>query len=213
MFLGAVSRSGERRVLDYNLCQARLLNKDGEADTFTMVSARLFFASSLALVFLAAGAQAATPDTSTRLCRDELGIIGPCIPCPPTPPTRATPYCDIDQQPRIEKYPVGGGCKFNTIPDAGADERYEAGCEPYSFGVVPYEVRPLPLRLISQTSTTLTLGWDPPSGADGYLFSRSDQTKRPHTMNGARTSVVFGKGASWYRVQVIRLGETGEYRP
>ncbi len=49
----------------------------------------------------------------------------------------------------------------------------------------------LDLTLISQTTSTVTLGWFPPTGAQGYKFSANGKTSS--TMNGAKNSVRFAK--------------------
>lgn len=172
---------------------------------------KLAAAIAVTLIAMTATAVVAADPPTTSYCRNAYGDVIVCPPCPSAPPGKVGPLlCDIDSQPRREVYPVPG-CKFNTIADAGADERYEAGCEPYAYAVVP--ITQLAVRLVSQTSTTITLGWDPPPGTDGYRFTRSDSTKRSHTWNGARDTVTFGKGAANYKVETLRVGQTGNYAP
>lgn len=67
----------------------------------------------------------------------------------------------------------------------------------------------LSLSLVSETAGTVTLGWEAVSGAVGYRFSRVDQSKRPHTWDGSRTTVTFGKGAACYRVEALGLLSDG----
>lgn len=67
------------------------------------------------------------------------------------------------------------------------------------------------VRLVSETSKTLTIGWDPQSGY-GYLFS-ADGTVVSRTNDAARSSVKFAKGAGSYEVAVITKGATGTYPP
>ena len=58
------------------------------------------------------------------------------------------------------------------------------------------------VRLVSETATTLTLGWDPVPGADGYRFTAEKQAKPSHTWDGTthhgevreRVGVVPGRG-------------------
>lgn len=66
------------------------------------------------------------------------------------------------------------------------------------------------LRLVSQDATTVTLGWDPVSGAEGFRFSSSGSSRRSHTWDGARTSVRFAKADS-YMVERIDTSVTGVY--
>lgn len=69
----------------------------------------------------------------------------------------------------------------------------------------------LPLTKLSETATTITLGWTPPVGCQGYKFW-ADTTKST-TMDGSRSSVRFAKGASSYRVQALGLLAEGTYPP
>jgi hypothetical protein len=66
------------------------------------------------------------------------------------------------------------------------------------------------VRLVSQTSSSITLGWDPQPGY-GYLFS-SDGVLRSRTNDPNRSSVTFSKVASGqYEVAVIVKGALGTY--
>ena len=70
------------------------------------------------------------------------------------------------------------------------------------------------LRLVSQTSSTITLGWDPQPGY-GYLFSTRSSSTAPwvlvsRTNDQSRTSVKFSKTYS-YQVAVQVKGSAGEY--
>jgi len=69
-----------------------------------------------------------------------------------------------------------------------------------------------PVRLVSQTATTVTLGWDAQSGADGYRFY-ADGKAVSRTFDPSRTSVKFAKGAVQYRVEVLHVsaGDVGTY--
>lgn len=68
------------------------------------------------------------------------------------------------------------------------------------------------VRLIAQTSSTVTLGWDAQTG-DGYRFYR-DGTAVSRTFDPARTSVKMSKGTS-YQVEVLVIsgGKKGTYPP
>lgn len=67
------------------------------------------------------------------------------------------------------------------------------------------------LRLVSETSTTITLGWDPVPGAIGYRFSSEKHARLAHTWDPARASVRFAKGSSWYKVEALEVKDTGTY--
>jgi len=67
------------------------------------------------------------------------------------------------------------------------------------------------VRLVSQTNSTITLGWDPQPGY-GYLFSVDGQLVS-RTNDASRSSVKFSKGASSYEVAVVAKGATGTYPP
>lgn len=70
----------------------------------------------------------------------------------------------------------------------------------------------VPVRLVSETATTITLGWDPIPGAAGFRFT-SEKGRISHTWDGSRTTVKFAKGSSWYRVESLSATVVGEYRP
>lgn len=66
------------------------------------------------------------------------------------------------------------------------------------------------VRLVSQTSSTITLGWDPQPGY-GYLFSAGG-TLVSRTNDASRTSVKFSKVPSGeYDIDVIAKGANGHY--
>ena len=67
----------------------------------------------------------------------------------------------------------------------------------------------LALTVLAQDASSITLGWTPPANAAGYRFSRSDQTKRTHTWDPARSSVKFGKGAECYLVEALSVSSSG----
>lgn len=68
----------------------------------------------------------------------------------------------------------------------------------------------LELRLVAETTNTITLGWDPQPGY-GYLFS-ADGTVVSRTYDPATSTVKFRKATS-YEVAVIAKGVTGTYPP
>lgn len=69
----------------------------------------------------------------------------------------------------------------------------------------------LDVRLVSQTNSTITLGWTPQPGY-GYLFS-ADGVVVSRTNDASRSTVKFAKGSSSYEVAVIVKGATGTYPP
>jgi hypothetical protein len=94
----------------------------------------------------------------------------------------------------------------------------------YLFGdaeVVPPPPPPptLGLRVISQTNSTITLGWTPVQGALGYRFSRQGYTnsdgspRYSFTWNPYASQVKFSKGSTWYRVEALSLLVSGTYPP
>jgi hypothetical protein len=69
----------------------------------------------------------------------------------------------------------------------------------------------LVLTKISETSTKITLGWDPVDGAVGYRFQSAMQApKWSHTWNPMQSQVTFSK-SSWYRVEALGIEEAGVY--
>ncbi|GIV03677.1 MAG: hypothetical protein KatS3mg015_2507 [Fimbriimonadales bacterium] len=67
------------------------------------------------------------------------------------------------------------------------------------------------LSVVSETETTITLGWDAVPGAVGYRFTRSDSPRRPHTWDASRTTVRFGRGAEWYSVEALGVLDVGSW--
>lgn len=49
----------------------------------------------------------------------------------------------------------------------------------------------LPLHVVSETASTITLGWTPPPAARGYIFTANG--KRSHTLDATRSTVKFAK--------------------
>lgn len=68
------------------------------------------------------------------------------------------------------------------------------------------------MRLVSETATTITLGWTPPAGCQGYKFW-ADTVRVSSSMDGSRSSVRFAKGAARYRVQALGLVAEGSFTP
>lgn len=60
------------------------------------------------------------------------------------------------------------------------------------------------IRKIAETATSITLGWDPVPGCDGYIFY-SAGVRRSKTMDPSRRSIKFSKGMEPYRVEAVRL--------
>lgn len=71
----------------------------------------------------------------------------------------------------------------------------------------------LDLRLIGETSNTITLGWTP-VGNRGYRFTREKANgKWSHTWDSTRSSATFSKDSAWYRVEALGLAESAQYPP
>lgn len=68
------------------------------------------------------------------------------------------------------------------------------------------------IRKVAETATTITLGWDPVPGADGYRFY-SAGVLRSKTMDPSRKTVKFAKGQEPYKVEAVVLSplDSGTY--
>ena len=62
------------------------------------------------------------------------------------------------------------------------------------------------LRKGAETPTTVTLGWDPVPGADGYLFY-ADGKRVSRTFDPKRKTVKFSKGPSSFVVEAVRFAK------
>jgi len=60
------------------------------------------------------------------------------------------------------------------------------------------------LRKIAETAATVTLGWDPVPGADGYLFY-ADGQRVSRTFDPKRRTVKFSKGPASFVVEAVRF--------
>lgn len=60
------------------------------------------------------------------------------------------------------------------------------------------------IRKVGETPTSITLGWDPVAGADGYRFY-SAGVLRSRTMDPKRRSVKFSKGQEPYKIEAVVL--------
>ena len=75
----------------------------------------------------------------------------------------------------------------------------------------------LSLRVVEETPSTITLGWDPLPGIAGYRFSREGWTKADGsprfsvTWDPSRSTVKFGKGSKWYRVEALASVDNDTY--
>lgn len=78
---------------------------------------------------------------------------------------------------------------------------------------VPYATADpdIPLRVVAQDETTLTLGWDAVEGAQGYRFTRAGTASRSHTWNPDRNFVRFSKGAEFYLVEALTVLDSGRF--
>jgi len=62
------------------------------------------------------------------------------------------------------------------------------------------------LRKVAETAATITLGWDPVEGADGYLFY-ADGKRVSRTFDPKRRTVKFSKGPSSFVVEAVRFAK------
>lgn len=121
--------------------------------------------------------------------------------------------CEVWTSPRFGRSIVvssGNINENNTVMAQNAP-----GCDVEPGGPPPPPPPPadsLPLHVVSETATEIVLGWTPVANAVGYRFSRSDQEKRSHTWDQARSSVKFGKADGvTYKVEALMLGAFGDY--
>lgn len=69
----------------------------------------------------------------------------------------------------------------------------------------------LTLTKLSETSTKITLGWTPVTGAIGYRFQSATQApKWSHSWDPMKSQGTFSK-ASWYKVEALGVEEAGQY--
>lgn len=66
------------------------------------------------------------------------------------------------------------------------------------------------IQKLSETASTITLGWTPVSGCLGYRFSSSSTSKPSVTWDPSRSSVKFSK-ADWYKVEALEVRDSGQY--
>ena len=68
------------------------------------------------------------------------------------------------------------------------------------------------IRKVAETATSITLGWDPVPGCDGYRFY-SAGVLRSRTMDPKRRTVKFSKGQEPYKIEAVVLTpiDTGTY--
>jgi hypothetical protein len=67
----------------------------------------------------------------------------------------------------------------------------------------------LPLTILSETATKITVGWTPRADAVGYRFRR-DGGKWSHTWDGSRSQVVFGKPYTLLEVEALGVIAKGD---
>ncbi len=73
------------------------------------------------------------------------------------------------------------------------------------------------LKVIAQTPQTITLGWDPVTGAIGYRGTRkgylkTDGSQRWTQAGPEATQMKFSKD-EWYVIEALRTADTGRYPP
>ncbi len=71
----------------------------------------------------------------------------------------------------------------------------------------------LALHLVSETASTVTVGWTPPVGAQGYVFLRADGTRLSSTLDGTKSSVKVAKSNLPVTVRALRTDSEGVYPP
>ena len=65
------------------------------------------------------------------------------------------------------------------------------------------------VRILSETASTVTFGWDPVAGARGFRYTRPDGV-RSHTWDGATVQVKFKKMTGVYLIEPLMVRETGQ---
>lgn len=68
------------------------------------------------------------------------------------------------------------------------------------------------LSKLSETATTITLGWSPVPGARSYRLTSEKQSKATFAGPNA-TQAKFSKGSAWYKVEALELMDEGIYPP
>lgn len=66
------------------------------------------------------------------------------------------------------------------------------------------------IRLLSETATTVTVGWDPYL-CDGFRFV-NQAGKRSHTWDGSRTSVRFARVPGVVTVEPLTVTDSASHR-
>lgn len=74
---------------------------------------------------------------------------------------------------------------------------------------VPVPTDSLPLTVLSETATTVTVGWTPPAGAVGYRFRRNGG-KWSHTWDGSLSSTRFAKPYDKIEVEALSVLYRGD---
>jgi len=67
------------------------------------------------------------------------------------------------------------------------------------------------LRLITQTTNTITLGWDKVVAPGGFRFSSELGGPPTYTRDPDRVQVKFAKGSAWYKVEAFQAIEAGTW--
>jgi Right handed beta helix region len=122
--------------------------------------------------------------------------------------------CEVWRSPRF-----GNGINIQSgaqgaVSEGNVERAVNApGCEGEPGSTPDPEPDPdsLPLHVVSETATTITLGWTPVPGL-GYRFSRSaGGGKFSHTWDATRDSVRFSRDSDWYKVEALTAGPFGEH--
>lgn len=96
---------------------------------------------------------------------------------------------------------------------ARAEDLFVANCSPELLGASPPPPPPpqdtLPLTIVTQDATSVTVGWTPPVNATGYRF-RKDGGRWSHTWDGSRSQVKFGKPYNRLEVEALTVQAKGD---
>ena len=116
---------------------------------------------------------------------------------PPPPPAQCADGKDNDGDGKVD---------LNDSGCSGASDNDETDPAP----TCPGQGGGLTLTKLSETSTTITFGWQPVPNAVGYRFTATATPgKYSHTWDGQRASVKFSKGSACYYVGALLAGQSG----
>ena len=109
--------------------------------------------------------------------------------------------------------PPGCGGEGATPPKKNAEDCSTAPLYIPAILKGPTFLPDLPLHVISEDASTITLGWTP-VGDRGYRFSRSAAPgKFSHTWDASRSSARFSKDSESYSVEALAAAASGVFPP